>query len=155
MILYTEKNPSHAAEIIAFADIISNAAQNFVWDNVALYAYYFRKLMDKHPNHSWARTHTQLWSLSMREHVTHRHGSGPSGSSGSGKKTLKELTCWRYNRRKCTCGDECRFEHRCSSCGSYNHIYLDCMCRNKKQDKKSTKVKTEPATRSAEAGDNN
>ena len=37
MILYTAKNPNRAAEILAYADIIANAAQNYTWDNVALY----------------------------------------------------------------------------------------------------------------------
>ena len=112
MIMFSESNPTRATEILAYADIISNAAQNFVWENVAMYDFYFRKLMDKHPNRSWARTHTQLWSLMMREHLSHKPSS--SGFSPGGKSNLRDICCWRYNKGKCTRGPDCKFEHRCS-----------------------------------------
>ena len=133
MILYTERNPERAPEILAYADIISNASQNYVWENVAMYDFYFRKLMEKHPERSWARTHTQLWSLTMKEHQSFRSGANGNGK-GQGKsgKSLREICCFRYNKGKCTRGDGCRFEHRCSQCGSYDHIYLACPCRGRK-----------------------
>ena len=146
MILFSEKNPTRAAEILAYADIISNASQTFVWENVAMYDYYFRRLMEKHPNRSWARTHTQLWTLTMKDHVNAKYlgfqlGNNNAGTS-SGKKTLKELCCWRYNRGKCTRGDDCKFEHRCSLCGSPSHIMINCHRRHKKGEHKGDKTKT-------------
>ena len=140
MILYTQSNPSRAPEILNYADIIANAAQTFVWENVAMYDFYFRRLMDKHPNRSWARTHTQLWSLTMKDHLNYRNQMpGGSKTPNSSGKSLKELCCWRYNKGKCTRGDACRFEHRCSSCGSYSHIQTNCPRRFKKSKDKDNK----------------
>ena len=131
MMIYSKANPTRASEILSYADIITGAAQTFTWENVSNYDFYFHKLMEQHPNHSWARTHTQLWTLMMKDHLP----SKSKMAGGPSRKDWRESSCWRYNRGKCTrSADECKFEHRCSSCGSYNHIALSCY--KKKQDKR-------------------
>ena len=153
MMIYSQANPTRAVEILAYADIINNAAATFTWENVAMYDFYFRRLMDKHPNRSWARTHNQLWTLMMKDHISHKSSSGQGGS----KKSLREICCWRYNRNKCTRGPgECKFEHRCSGCGSHNHIYLNCPKRaNKKFEsrEKADKSSEGKKPRAGEAGE--
>ena len=140
--IYTEANPSRAAEVMQYIDIIANAATTFVWDNVAQYDYTFRKLMAKHPNRNWGRTCQQMWTIYMKEHNT------KSQTQSSGKKSLKEICCWKYNRRRCDKGSACRYEHRCSFCGSYSHVYLECPRKPKKSDqgKKKKENKTDNET---------
>ena len=81
MTIYSAANPSRAGEILSYADVISNAANTYTWDNIANYDFYFRKLMERHPHRSWARIHNQLWTLMMKDHLQYRTGAGSSTSS--------------------------------------------------------------------------
>ena len=134
--IYSEANPSRSAEIMQYVEIISNAASTFVWDNVAQYDYTFRKLMAKNPQRSWARTHQNMWSIYLKEH---NQKPGMPGNASSSKKGWRDNCCWKYNRDRCDKpAGMCRFEHRCSFCGSFSHIYLNCP---KKPGKKPEKAK--------------
>ena len=89
------------------------------------YDHCFRMEMSDHPERNWATTNTQMWSLAMRDPITHRFNA--QTSSGGGKRfDWKDNICWKYNRNKCKRGDRCRFEHKCSICGSSQHIYFTC-----------------------------
>ena len=131
--IYTQANPSRAAEIMQYVDVIANAATTFVWDNVAQYDYTFRKLMAQFPSRSWARTHQNMWSIYLKEHNVR---SGQPGSSG-GKKNWRDNCCWRFNQDRCSkSSSTCNFEHRCSFCGAYSHTRLSCPKKPvKKHDK--------------------
>ena len=134
MTIYSEANPSRSGEILAYTDIISNAAQTYTWENIANYDFYFRRLMDKNPHRSWSRIHNQLWSLMMKDHIGVRLSK--DGSGNNSKRDLRDTCCWRYNRGKCSkTAEDCKFEHRCSGCGSYNHIYYKCPKRGKRKEK--------------------
>ena len=109
--------------------------------------------MEKHPNRSWAHTHMQLWSLTMKDHVYTRSNS--VYDSAGRKKSLKERSCWRYNKGKCTCGEDCKFEHRCSSCGSFNHIFLKCPRKGKKQEAESKTKNKRKEAKPADSDSNN
>ena len=52
--LYSEANPTRASEIWQYVEIINQAAATFVWENVALYDFHFRKHMAKYPARSFA-----------------------------------------------------------------------------------------------------
>ena len=122
--IYCKSNPHRASEIWQYVNLINSAAASFVWDNVAHYDYKFRKLMSSKPARSWARTHTQLYTTIMHEHLGK---GGVSQSQGSSKKDWRELCCWRFNRGKCNkSASACKFEHRCTGCGMYNHGYHNC-----------------------------
>ena len=139
MMIYTKANPTRASEILAYADIIAGAGQTFTWENVSNYDFYFRKLMENSPGRSWARTHTQLWTLTMKDHLPPR--SKLQGSTGV-KKDWREIACWRFNQGKCTKqASDCKFEHRCLGCGSFNHVYSSCFRKkgSKWNDKKKSK----------------
>ena len=140
--LFTYANPERGAEIMQYIHTINNAAMTFAWDNVAHYDYYFRQKMAQKPYKSWAKTFMQLWTVSMVNPIVKTPGFGSSShaqnvmTSGSGtgaKKDWREISCWRFNRNKCTKPPgTCRFEHRCSYCGSFTHIYPACPKKPKK-----------------------
>ena len=127
--IYTQANPLRSTEILRYIETINNAALTFVWNNIAEYDYAFRHYMEEKPYRSWAQTNLQLWSTCMHEHV--RNIATP-GQKPNDKKDWREISCWRYNRNACTRGANCRFEHRCSYCGSFSHIYPTCPKRGKK-----------------------
>ena len=121
--------------------------------------------MEKHPERSWAKTNTQLWSLSMRDPISRYAGGGNNGANNnynnngnSGNFSLgkvnkpqgtewRDITCWRFNKGKCNRkASECRFLHRCSHCGSASHTYFNCQRRKPKQSSTTTQEDKPPAT---------
>ena len=128
MALYTKANPLRGHELIQYMHTISIAASSFHWDNVMYYDYMFRKMMEKNPQRSWAKTNTQLWTLAMRDPIASKNHSQFAENKNRGSKNGEfKNACWRHNRNQCkNSAASCRFEHRCSFCGAYNHIYLNC-----------------------------
>ena len=123
--VYTQANPERTPEVLQYMEIITTAAQSFVWENIAQYDFAFRKLLAKHPNRSWARTHPQMWTLYLKDHINVKN---PGGKRQRGD--WKENVCWRFNKGKCQkSATNCNFEHRCSSCGAFSHSLLTCRKR--------------------------
>ena len=91
--------------------------------------------MSDHPERSWATTNTQMWSLAMRDPLQHKQGGGFSGNSKRSTGDWKDNICWKYNSNKCSRGARCRFEHRCSFCGSDKHIFFTCPRRGTKHER--------------------
>ena len=123
--IYTKANPTRSSEIWQYIDSIHRANKTFSWDAVAEYDYCFRQLMSEHPQRSWAKIYTPMWNLTLCENPkvqTQTNGY----NSQSQSSTKKEIICWRYNKSKCNYGPRCKFEHKCSYCGSYNHPYQHC-----------------------------
>ena len=141
--VYTEANPHRAPELMQYIDNIHSAANTFLWENVAVYDYMFRKLMEKYPNRSWGVTNTHMWTMYLKDHIP--AGKVVAyGASGGNKRDWRDMACWRYNKNKCNrSAQECRFEHRCSVCGSFSHIMLGCPKKGgkKSNDKSSDKKK--------------
>ena len=156
--IYTRYNPHRGAEIYQYVHSIGLAASAYQWDNVAYYDHHFRKLMSENPQRSWGKVNTQLWSLSMRDPITYKTNSANSHSNNSHantgtpgnppKKTSnnewKDICCWRWNKNRCNKrASECRFHHKCSHCGSSNHIYLACSRKRKNGDNQNVQTTKE------------
>ena len=129
-----------------YVDVINRAAQIFNWENVARYDYVFRQLMAAKPHRSWSKIYTQMWNLNLNEPIKKFHEQNygvsvnhyNSSSKSNNSRNQKDSTCWRFNKGSCKFGKNCRFEHKCSYCGSTSHNYPNCQKRNtnsKKQDK--------------------
>ena len=138
--IYSRANPTRAAEIRQYVDVIHRAARIFSWDNVANYDFVFRQLMAENPLRNWSKTYTQMWNLTLCEPTNRlNHFGGQSG--GKRRDTTqgsRDGTCWRFNKGKCRYGQHCRFEHKCSYCGSHNHAAIHCSRKNKKNDQGKT-----------------
>ena len=149
MSIYSQANPSRATEIMQYHHTISRGASLFAWENVYQYDYLFRQKIGKKPYLSWARTNTQMWVTLMITPINRSNNNGNNQGSGGGKKDWREIACWRFNRNKCNrSASECKFEHRCSLCGSFSHIYSQCSKKSKKHGKKGDKP--EPAQNKAQ-----
>ena len=156
--IYCQKNPERSVEILQYVDIINQAATKFSWEKVAKYDFIFRHLMDKKPTRSWAKTYTQGWTLeltggdnkqqqSFNKRGSSSYNSYSSNTNGNGQtsstfgKSWKDNCCWKYNKGdNCPYGKECRFDHRCTFCGSYSHPSMHC---EKKSGHHSSKSPTE------------
>ena len=138
--IYCQANPNRSAEILQYVDVIHRAAKIFNWDNVARYDYVFRQLMAVKPHRSWAKIYTQMWNINLNEPIKRfqeQNGAKDYRGSGGNANAKRDNTCWRYNKNTCKFGKSCRFEHKCSYCGTPGHPVLNCHKKNgqKKQDK--------------------
>ena len=137
--IYSEANPTHAAEIWQYVYVIHKAASNFVWDNVSYYDITFRQLMSQKLWRSWSKTYAQAWNLAMVEPLN-KSSSGKSTHEGSSLGGLvkyhdwRDDCCWKFNRNKCSKSNaDCHYDHCCTYCGGWNHGYYNCRKRLGKQ----------------------
>ena len=65
--IYSQANPSRAAEIWQYVHTINVAASGYTWDNVSSYDVTFRHLMSQNPARSWSKIYSQMWSMTMRD----------------------------------------------------------------------------------------
>ena len=144
--IYCQANPNRAGEILQYVDVIHRAASIFSWDNVAKYDYVFRQLMAEKPHRSWAKTYTQMWNMTLNEPIKKFQEQGNANNRSAGKK--RDNTCWKFNKNNCSYGKNCRFEHKCSYCGSYNHPAIHCPKKkdNKKKNTSSSSSNTQQST---------
>ena len=136
--IYSEANPTRAAEIWQYIYVIHKAASNYYWDNVAFYDFTFRQLMARKPWRSWSKTYNQAWNLAMIDPISKNNNSGKnfqgSGGGQQQKRDWRDDCCWRYNKNRCNkTANDCKFDHRCTYCGGWNHEYFNCRKRLRKQ----------------------
>ena len=138
--VYSEANPTRAAEIWQYVHIINVAAGAYSWDNVNNYDVTFRQLMAANPCRSWAKIYQQMWSLSMRDPLPKLftgNGNGARannnnnyqqarGNGSDDKPTKKPKYCWSFNRGRCKDGPKCIYINRCSFCDSGTHGKNNC-----------------------------
>ena len=131
--IYCSANPTRAVEIWQYVYTINTAASSYTWENVAYYDFTFHQLMAEKPNRSWGRTYNQLWSLAMCDPLSKNSGSGQSSISSANNNQnsgnrgdWRDRCCWRFNKNEKCKKWNCRFDHRCSYCGSWSHASIDC-----------------------------
>ena len=149
--IYSQANPHRAAEIWQYVDIINQAAYKFNWESVAKYDFIFRHLMEKKPHRSWARTYTQVWTMELCAGTSRdskesgrnsdfRRNGGNKSTPESSQQSWKDRCCWKFNKTgSCPYGKDCRFDHRCTFCGSYNHPSMNCDRKSSHGRRKETK----------------
>ena len=79
------------------------------------------------------KTYTQMWTLELTGSDQKRQNFDPPKKSSNGSSSIgktanwKDNCCWKYNKGDtCPYGRNCRFDHRCTFCGSYSHPSTSC-----------------------------
>ena len=144
--IFTRVNPDRSSEIWQYVHVIHTAANTYSWTNVAMYDFMFRRLMATKLWRSWAKTYTQGWNLALKEpavRANNYHNSNNSqaattgGRSASTSKGWKDDCCWHFNKNRCKEGSCCKYDHRCTYCGLWNHSFLNCRKRAGKKENNS------------------
>ena len=128
--IYSQANPERSTEIWQYIHVISTAASSYAWENVAYYDTVFRQLMAKKPKRNWGKTYNQLWNLAMCDHLNRNTNVN---SFNQKQENPKVKPCWWYNKGSCKKWN-CKYEHRCSVCNSFSHIYPNCPKKKGKGD---------------------
>ena len=134
--IYCNANPNRSGEIWQYIFTINTAASSFPWESVAYYDYTFRQLMHTKPDRSWGKIYNQLWNIAFRggnerqnNFQTTSNATSSSGSNNQGRTSYgdwRDNCCWHHNKSgKCTKWN-CKFDHRCKSCGGWNHGSNSC-----------------------------
>ena len=118
--IYTRHFPNRAAELIQYNHLIHTASLSFSCKNVYNYDRDFRIHMARNPSRSWAIILQQAWSIRLKD----KHGAASSYDRTDGRK--KRDLCYRFNRGRCSCGNKCKFEHRCGMCNKFGHGTFNC-----------------------------
>lgn len=134
--IFNQHWPERMNELLQYSHVIQTAAQNHPWENVYNYDISFREIMSGQPNTHWGMISQQTWTLELGDHnskgVQH---PAPEGNSISQVKQSQRSRnpCWRYNKGRCTFGESCEFDHRCSHCGKKGHGRHECFRRVKSE----------------------
>ena len=121
--IFCQKYPEKSAELIQYNHVIHTASLSYAWDNVYAYDKDFRIHIARHPYRSWSVILQQSWSIRLKDRI-HRGDFGFGGNqcgSGSGDRRARKEICWRYNRGRCSYGNNCKFEHKCAICLKFGH----------------------------------
>lgn len=130
--------PDRMQELLQYSHIIQTASQNHPWENVYNYDISFREIMTGQPNTHWGVISQQTWTLEFGDRDNKPVNSGPV--MGESKAVVKSKNpCWRYNKGRCTFGEKCEFDHRCSHCGKKGHGRHKCYKRLRADKPKEVK----------------
>ena len=136
--VYTDSHPDHCSEIWQYVHTINVVASSYQWHNVSYYDMTFRQLMAYKPQCSWSKIYHQGWNLAMRDPLGNMK---PQQPFGNGQQTSTHQPkqhdwhddcCWKFNRNRCKDSKDCRYDHRCTYCGGWNHGYFNCRKRLRK-----------------------
>ena len=132
MALYAKEHPRKVPEMIQYMSTIQLAASKYTWDNVAYYDNVFRHWMAKNPNRSWGKTFTEMWNITLCDHLSvARLQSGSQYGGKVNQKKDNKGVCWRFNKGICN-SPVCCFAHRCTYCGGTSHGAHVCFKKNRK-----------------------
>lgn len=132
--IFNEKWPDRMNELLQYSHIIQTASQNHPWECVYNYDISFREIMSEQPNTHWGVISQQTWSLQLGEGNVK---TSPPTSFTHERETISRESgrsrnpCWKFNKGRCTHGDKCEFDHRCSHCGKRGHGKHECYKRLK------------------------
>ena len=147
--IYTEAYPSRATELIQYNHTIHTASQSYVWDNVYAYDIELRKHMETHPSRNWGIILNMAWTLCVKDRYVPQNRNPGRGTPlhGSNKPPPAEMkqrkSCNDYNNGRCTYGNKCRFDHRCSFCSKFGHGIKTCRKFQGNNSEDKTVVKKE------------
>lgn len=145
--LFNQHWPERMQELLQYSYVIQTASNNHPWESVYNYDIAFREIMTEQPNTHWGVISQQTWTLEFGENSV-RHGVPQAAATqpqqGKGKK-VGSNPCWRFNKGKCTFGENCEYDHRCSHCGKRGHGRHECFKRLKNE--KGREFKRERSTK--------
>lgn len=137
--IYARANPTRAAEMYQFVSNIQAASNVYIWENVASYDRVFRRLMHDNPGRNWGLIFQQAWTLELRTPLpfllSGNQNKRGGNNNNSSQRGLKEA-CRKFNNTgKCSFGQSCRYDHRCTFCGKFGHGEIKCHKKlNKSKD---------------------
>ena len=157
--VYSRFNPHRGAEIWQYMHTINLAASSYSWENVAYYDFMFRQQTAKHPERSWKKINNQLWSLAMRDPISHRNNNYNSSNNSnfrSESRDPRDHYCWRFNKGTCKqSATECRFEHKCAICNGSSHGKINCYKRKRSMGEGNSSNGNQPQNQSASQSEHN
>lgn len=142
--VYNQYWPNRTQELLQYSYVIQTASQNHAWESVYNYDLAFREIMSEQPNTHWGVISQQTWMLEIGEGGQKSGKGGQTGEisfSGQKPSSRGKNPCWRFNKGRCTFGERCEYDHRCSHCGKRGHGRHECYKRLKME--KPTEVKRE------------
>lgn len=146
--IYITAFPKRAGELYDYKYVIRDAAENFIWDNVAAYDEEFRRHLGSHPRRGWTPKLSDEWTKHMKTQIGRHNEKGIptagassnySNNTGEGSGQKAREICRRYNKGRCTFGKACKFLHKCSICNKFGHGAS--ICRRKEVIPKDSKSK--------------
>lgn len=136
--VFNQHWPERMQELLQYSYIIQTAALNHPWESVYNYDIAFREIMTEQPETHWGVISQQTWSLEIGEchgkgnPVGNQNSMGNMNSNSGGGKSRNP--CWRYNKGKCTFGERCEYDHRCSNCGKKGHGKHECFKKQRTEN---------------------
>ena len=126
--VYIQAYPARVTELIQYNHLIYTASLSLIWENVYRYDKEFRMHLSNFPHRNWGVILQQAWSIYLKDRIQRNDDKG--GGSAEPNYAKKKEICKRFNKRKCTSGYKCNYDHRCLICGKFGHgVHI---CRNKK-----------------------
>ena len=131
--ILTRAYPGKATELIQYNHTIYTATLSFTWENIYNYDKEFRMHVSKFPQRSWSIILQQAWSMCLKDRVKYNE---ETTSKGGRQRSKIHEPCRRFNKGKCTYGNNCIYDHGCSveKCGKFGHgAHICCLKKQNSQ----------------------
>lgn len=140
--IYISKWPARADELLEYSHVIQTASLTYPWESVFNYDIAIREIITENPNCLWGKICQHTWALEIGEPS---NKTGVPAAAGQSKQAFKQAKriCWRFNKGRCTFGEQCEYDHKCSVCGGRNHGRHNCYKRAKGEKARDKEVKKE------------
>ena len=124
--IYTVAYPSRITGLLEFENLIQVLSTRYPWNSVYNYERKFRIALSSETNPKWGVPDNVLMTTDLLAPMgKEKPGPGPVKGQAQNRQMGGQI-CFAYNAGKCTYGDRCKFEHRCSRCKKYGHSELTC-----------------------------
>lgn len=125
MSVYMKVHHDCTQGLLAYMDLIRNAARDNPGSGWSMYDQQFRSRKEAEPSRPWGMIDTQLWlQIFSRPTVLQQVPLKPKGRSAT--KTEQSKVCFHFNKPSGCTREGCRYEHKCAGCGGASHGILTC-----------------------------
>lgn len=128
--IFVKKWPERANKLLEYSHVIHTASLTYPWESVFNYDIAMREIMTDCPTRLWGSICQHTWALELGE-PSNKISAQASPKVNKISPKVGRKVCWKFNKGRCTFGENCEFDHHCAVCGGRNHGRHNCYRRNK------------------------
>ena len=128
MSVYLKAHPEDLQDMLAYCELVRNAARDNPGTAWAQYDQMFRSRKEADPLRPWGMVDSQLWLQLFCKPIEHKGNLAVHATSSVPKKSANPgaMFCFYFNKSRGCQRTACPYKHSCSGCTSQDHGLVNC-----------------------------